>query len=220
MSISDEMMFRQEAMWGPDRLGNMPKVTQLDSGIAGIRTQISLTLKSVPTLSTVVCFRQNKIIAEDIHTAVVKQEGVLYYSKEGWVIHGSCYRVSIAGKWVGRIHGGSAPSPSKMQHFHARSLSYSRNGLWLVLFMASTLVPFYLIVVQLLSRVQHYNSKASVLQRKAFLMVQLSHPYPTRWSIHCTIIYWAPKRCQAQWKNTGCCLQRESGFSFGKFLGL
>lgn len=76
----------------------MPKVTQLDSGIAGIRTQISLTLKSVPTLSTVVCFRQNKIIAEDIHTAVVKQEGVLYYSKEGWVIHGSCYRASIAGK--------------------------------------------------------------------------------------------------------------------------
>ena len=80
-----------------------------------------------------------------------------------------------------RIHGGSAPSPSKMLHFRARSLSYSRKGLWLVLFMASTLVPFYLIVVvQLRSRVQHYNSKASVLQRKAFIMVQLSHPYPTR----------------------------------------
>lgn len=49
--------------------------------------------------------------------------------------------------------------------------------------------------------VQHYNSKTSVLQIKAFLMVQPSHPYPTRWSIHCTIIYWAPKRCQAQWKH-------------------
>lgn len=221
MSISDEMTFCQEAMWGPDRLGNVPKVTQLDSGIAGIGTQISLTLKSMPTLSTVVRFRQNKVIAVDVHTAVVKQEGVLYYSKEGRVIHGSCYRASIAGKWVGRIHGGSAPSPSKMLHFRARSLSYSRKGPWLVLFMASTLVPFYLIaVVQLLSRVQHYNSKASVLLRKAFLMVQLSHPYPTRWFIHCTIIYWAPKRCQAQWKNTGFRLQRESGFLFGKFLGL
>ena len=76
----------------------MPKVTQLDSGIAGIGTQISLALKSMPPLSTVVRFRQNKVIAVDLHTAVVKQEGVLYYSKEGRGIHGSCYRASIAGK--------------------------------------------------------------------------------------------------------------------------
>ena len=75
----------------------MPKVTQLDCGIAGIRTQISLTLKSMPTLSTAVRVRQNKVIAV-VHAAVVKQEGVLYYSKEGRGIHGSCYRASVAGK--------------------------------------------------------------------------------------------------------------------------
>ena len=160
MSISDEMTFHQEAMWSPERLGNVPKITQLDSGITGIRTQISLTLKSMPTLSTVV------------HTAVVKQEGVLYYNKEGRGIHGSCYRASIAGKWMGRIHGEAAPSPSKMLHFRARSLFYSRKDLWLVLSMASTLVPFYLIVVvQLLSRVQHYNSKTSFLRHEAFIIV-------------------------------------------------
>ena len=73
---------------------------------------------------------------------------------------------------MGRIHGEAAPSPSTMLHFRARSLFYSRKDLWLVLSMASTLVPFYLIVVvQLLSRVQHYNSKTSFLQHEAFIMV-------------------------------------------------
>ena len=61
----------------------MPKVTQLDSGIAGIGTQIYLTLKSMLALSTTVCFEQNKIITVgEVRTAMGKQEGVLYSSKE------------------------------------------------------------------------------------------------------------------------------------------
>lgn len=61
----------------------MPKVTQLGSGIAGIGTQACLTLKTVPALSTTMCFRQNKIIAIlKVFIVVEKQEGVFNVSKE------------------------------------------------------------------------------------------------------------------------------------------
>lgn len=61
----------------------MPKVTQLDSRISGIRTQSSLTLKAISALSTRICFRQNKIVAiSEVFIVVEKQEGVLYLSKE------------------------------------------------------------------------------------------------------------------------------------------
>ena len=41
-----------------------------------------------------------------------------------------------------------------------------------------------LLVVQgtLKSLLQHHSSKASILQRSAFFIVQLSHPYMTRWT--------------------------------------
>ena len=104
MSISDEMTFCQEAMLGPDRLGNVPKVTQLDSGIAGIGTQISLTLKSMPTLSTVVRFRQNKVIAVDKHCCGKTGRGsLLQQGRQGdpWImlqgLH--CREMSGADTW-------------------------------------------------------------------------------------------------------------------------
>ena len=41
------------------------------------------------------------------------------------------------------------------------------------------LFDFLAVQVTLKSLLQHHNSKASILQRSAFFMVQLSHPYMT-----------------------------------------
>ena len=40
-------------------------------------------------------------------------------------------------------------------------------------------LDFFAVQVSLKSLLQHHNSKASILQHSAFLMVQLSHPYMT-----------------------------------------
>lgn len=81
--VSEEMHFIEEEVWGSQRLGILPKITQLDSRISGIRTRSSLTLKAIPALSTTICFRQNEIVAmSEVFIVVEKQQGVLYLSKE------------------------------------------------------------------------------------------------------------------------------------------
>ena len=58
------------------------------------------------------------------------------------------------------------------------SISPSNEYSWLI---SSRIDWFELLAVQgtLKSLLQHHNSKASILQHKAFFMVQLSHPYMT-----------------------------------------
>ena len=87
----------------------------------------------------------------------------------------------------------SVPSPAQHQGFSNESILYIRwPKYWSLSFSISPsneylgLISFRinwfdLLAVQgtLKSLLQHHNSKTSILQRSAFFMVQLSHPYMT-----------------------------------------
>ena len=75
-------------------------------------------------------------------------------------------------QWVGSLH-----QMTKVLQFHLQHFSSSNEYAGLISFR----IDWFDLVAQgtLKSLLQHHTSKASILQRSAFFIVQLSHPYMT-----------------------------------------